>query len=333
MLANILSDWRRLRAAAPSRRRALRFAAEYLALRIWTLVIGWFPLEQNLRTARLLGRLWWLVMKRHRRRALENLRHAFGPHCDERVLRRIARASFEHFAQLYLVELVLGPLRVSEWSWPRYVELGEIDEAIDILLAGRGAIMITAHFGNYELLGHTISRLGLPLTAVMRPLDNPLLNDFLLAKRYESGRLSLIYKHGASQAAQRVLAAGGTLCFIADQDAGRKGVFADFFNRPASWYKSIGLLAMHFQVPIIVGHAVRTRPGMHYRLEVERIIRPHEWADRPDPLAWITQTFAAAFESAIRRRPEQYLWVHRRWKTQPPAARRTANGVATSASH
>ncbi len=320
MLANVFADYRRLRAAAPNPRRALRFALEYLALRVWTLVIGWFPLEQNLRTARLLGRLWWRVMKRHRDRALENLRHAL-PDCDERTRRRIARASFEHFAQLYLVELVLGPLRVNEWSWPRYVELGEIDEAIDIVLSGHGAIMITAHFGNYELLGHTISRLGLPLTAVMRPLDNPLLNDFLLAKRYQSGQLDLIYKQGASQAAQRVLASGGTLCFIADQDAGRKGVFADFFGRPASWYKSIGLLAMHFDVPIIVGHAIRTREGMHYRLEVERIIRPDEWSDRPDPLAWITRTFAAAFESAIRRRPEQYLWVHRRWKTPPPDRR------------
>ncbi len=324
MLANLRQDWRRLRSAGRTRRRAWRFALEYLALRIWMLVTGWFAIDQNLRTARLLGRIWWWVMKRHRQRALDNLRPALGRHYSEAQLRQIARRSFEHFAQLYLVELIHGPARVNEWSWPRYVELGQIDEAIEQLLAGRGTIMITAHFGNYELLGQTITRLGLPLTAVMRPLDNPLINDLLIEKRYSSGRLTLVYKHGAAQAAERVLRSGGTLCFIADQDAGRKGVFAEFFGRPASWYKSIGLLALRHQVPIIVGHAVRVREGLRYRLEVERIIRPHEWAEQPDPLAWITQTFATALQRAIERHPEQYLWVHRRWKTQPP--RRTRGG-------
>ncbi|NLF33252.1 MAG: lysophospholipid acyltransferase family protein, partial [Planctomycetes bacterium] len=114
-----------------------------------------------------------------------------------------------------------------------------------------------------------------------------------------------------------VLAAGGTLCFIADQDAGRKGIFADFFGRPASWYKSIGLLAMQYRVPIIAGAAARQGRGFHYRIAVERIIQPEEWDAQADPLQWITDTYAAALERIIRANPEQYLWVHRRWKSRP----------------
>jgi KDO2-lipid IV(A) lauroyltransferase len=321
-----IDAWR----SAPSARAALATIGLYVAVRLWTLVIGCFPIETNLRTARLLGRLWWLARKKHRDIAMDNLRHALGDRLDERRLRRIARASFEHFAQLYLVELALSPRLINRWSWPRYVELGDIAPALRVLLAGRGAIMLTAHFGNFELLGFTIARLGVPITAVMRPLDNELINAFLVRSRAVGG-LRLLYKKGASEAADGLLAAGGTLCFIADQDAGRKGVFADFFGRPASWYKSIGLLAMRHNAPIIVGHAARAGVGYRYRIEVERVIDPSEWEERARPLEWITQAFAGALEHAIRRQPEQYLWAHRRWKSRPRAGRTpavTASGTA-----
>ncbi|MCA9243792.1 MAG: lysophospholipid acyltransferase family protein, partial [Phycisphaerales bacterium] len=112
------------------------------------------------------------------------------------------------------------------------------------------------------------------------------------------------------------------LCFIADQDAGRKGVFVDFFNRPASWYRSIALLAMRYQTPIIVGHCPRVSANrFRYRAVVERIIMPEEWADERDPVRWITAQYAQAFERAIATYPEQYLWMHRRWKSQPRGAR------------
>jgi KDO2-lipid IV(A) lauroyltransferase len=323
-----IAAWRE----APSTSAALKTFGLYFAIRLWALVIGCFPIEMNLATARLMGRAWWgltylperalprflrfLSRARDRDRALGNLRPAFGNQYSEAQLHRIARESLEHFAQVYLIELALTPRLVNEWSWSRYVELGNIGPALRQLLAGGPTIMVTPHFGNFELMGYTIARLGLPLSAVMRPLDNPLLTNFLESSR-QAGGLTLLYKKGATDRAPQILADGGTLCFIADQDAGRKGVFADFFNRKASWYKSIGLLAMNARAPIIAGQMVRIRRAFRYRMEVERIIRPEEWEARDNPLQWITETFAAAMESAIRRHPEQYLWAHRRWKTRP----------------
>ena len=301
---------------APTIGQALRCLAAYIGLRVWAVVIGCFPIELNLSTARLMGRLWWTLMKRHRDRAMDNLRPALGDRYSEAQLRCIARKSFEHFAQLYLVELVMTPRIVNPWSRARHVELDRIGPALGELLSGRGTIMLTGHFGNYELLGYTICRLGVPLHAVMRPLDNPLINRYLESSR-QAGGLTLLYKKGVSAVAGDVLDRGGALCFIADQDAGRKGLFVDFFGRQASTYKSIGLLAMQKRVPVIVGYAVRTRPGFHYRIAVERIIQPGEWDAQDDPLHWITQTFSHALEAAIRRWPEQYLWVHRRWKHRP----------------
>jgi Kdo2-lipid IVA lauroyltransferase/acyltransferase len=321
------------RTEAPTPWLAVRYAVEYAALRLWCLIIGCFAIETNLETARLMGLAWWLSSRRRREGAIENLRQSFGERYSTAELRRIARRSYEHFAQLYLVELALTPRIINKWSWARYVELYQLGPALRELLSERGVIMVTGHFGNYELLGFTICRLGIPLVAVMRPLDNPLVNRYLLQAR-EAGGLSLLYKKGATQSAEAILESGGALCFIGDQDAGRKGIFVDFFGRPASTYKSIGLLAMQQRVPIIVGVATRTGRGFRYRIAVERIIQPHEWAERDDPLRWITQTFSYALESAIRRAPEQYLWVHRRWKHQPKAAgqRMPDNRAATASS-
>lgn len=304
--------------------RALGRVAAYVALRLWIAIVLCFPIEMNLASARLIGRIWYYFptgrLRDHRRRALGHLRESFPQQTSDAWFERVARLSFEHLAQLYLVELAMTPRLVTEWTWPRYVELGALGPALRELLSGP-AILVTGHFGNYELLGHTICKLGLPLTALMRPLDNPLINDYLVRTR-EAGGLSLLFKRGAMEQAPRVLDRGGLVSFIGDQDAGGKSVFVDFFGRPAATYKSIGLLAMLKRVPVIVGSAVRIRRGFRYRIEVERIIRPEEWETQTDPLHWITQTFTHALEAAIRRHPEQYLWIHRRWKHTPAKTRR-----------
>jgi Kdo2-lipid IVA lauroyltransferase/acyltransferase len=311
--------------------QAVARLAAYLALRAWVVLIGCFPIEVNLATARFLGRCWWWLRKDHRARARDNLRPAFRGTHSEAQLTRIARASFEHFAQLYLVELAMTPRLITPYGWSRYVELGELGPTLRELLSQRGAVMLTAHFGNYELLGYTVCRLGLPITAVMRPLDNPLINNYLMASR-AAGGLSLLFKRGATAQAGEVLDRGGALCFIADQDAGRKGLYVDFFGRKASTYKSIGLLAMAKRVPVVIGTAARVRSGFHYRMDVERIIQPEEWESQPDPLLWVTQTFSHALEAAIRRHPEQYLWVHRRWKHRPKSEQPTEVPVRAPAS-
>ncbi len=308
--------WSQLRERSGGSAAALRNLCVYAALRAWALLVGCFPIEINLRTARLMGRFWWRISPRHRQRALENLRPSFAGQYDEQQLAQIACGAFEHFAALYLVELLCTPRLITLWSWSRYVQLTDLSSALRILVSGRGCIMLTPHFGNYELLGYTIAQLGLPLTAIMRPPDNPLLDDYLQRTRRRSG-LSLLMKKGVSQDADNLLASGGTLCFIADQDAGQRGVFVEFFGRPASWYKSIALLAMRHEKPVIVGGAVRIGGRFRYEIRVTRIIQPREWAGVADPLRWITREFAAALEALIRAAPEQYLWMHRRWKSQP----------------
>jgi KDO2-lipid IV(A) lauroyltransferase len=309
------------------RRRWLDYGV-YVAVRVVAMIFGMFPIEWNLRTARIIGWCWfhfpaWVPIAgrlgRHRDRAMEHLRLALGGGPSDAERRRIALASMQHFVMV-AVEVLLTPRLVTPWTWARYVRLTDIGEAARLLLDRRGCIMLTPHYGSFELLGYTLAMVGFPITALMRPFDNEYLNRYLLDRRVRSG-LELLYKKGAMQRAPQVLQEGRALCFIADQDAGRKGLFVDFFGRPASTYKSIGLLAMEARVPIIVGFARRIGRGFRYEIRAHRIIRPQEWQDRDDELRWITQEFSTAMEQAIREAPEQYLWIHRRWKSRPKGER------------
>jgi KDO2-lipid IV(A) lauroyltransferase len=273
-----------------------------------------------------MGWVWYRLLGRHRDRAREHLRLAYGSQLSHVEMDRIALASMQQMTMMAM-EALFTPRLINEWTWPRYIRLKGMGPAAEVLIRRRGAILLTGHYGNWELLGFALATFGFPLTAVMRPLDNPYLNEFLLEVRAKRG-LQLLYKKGATRSAGEILSAGGVLGFIADQNAGHKGYFVDFFGRPASTYKSIGLLAMEHQVPILVGYARRVSERFEYECGVNRIILPEEWQGREDELHWITQEYTRAIEEAVREAPEQYLWIHRRWKSQPRKPAGRGNGGA-----
>lgn len=318
----------RVRAAFKDRTGPVAFAT-YSALRFVAFLFHIFPIDRNLETARLFGRIWWRIDRKTRERARVHLRESYGEEMSEQEVDRIALASMQQLVML-AVESMFTPRLVNEWTWARYVRMGEFSETLQVLLKGRGALLVTGHYGNWELTGHLLSLYGFEVVAIMRPLDNAYINGYVVRTRRAAG-LELLDKKGAMQKAEGILHRGGALGFIADQDAGRKGMFVDFFGRKASTYKSIGLLAMSAEVPIIVGYARRISPRFRYELGVERIIHPHEWKDRDDPLEWITQEYTSAIEDFVRRDPAQYLWAHRRWKSRPRSERIQA-GAKQSAS-
>lgn len=287
----------------------------YALARTLIAVLRIFPVNWNLGTARLFARIWWHVLPRHRRRACAHIRLACGAGLSDREVERMARRSLEALAML-AIDFIFLPLLVNERTWGRYVRLNGMRDALRIMLDGRGALLLTPHYGNWELAGYLLALFGFDVAAIMRPLDNVYLNRYVVDVRRRTG-LELIDKKGAMESAEDILARGGALGFIADQNAGSKGLFVDFFGIKASTYKSIGLLAMARETPIIVGYARRLGNRFEFEVGVERIIRPAEWRDQRDPLRWITQEFTNAMEASIRRAPEQYLWIHRRWKSRP----------------
>lgn len=311
------------------RRKAWLDYLTYIALRFAAMIFQMFPIDWNLVTARWMGSIWFRVMRRHRERAIDHLELAYGDSLTDGQRRRIALASMQQLTMVAM-ETFFTTRLINEWTWPRYVRLTNVREALDALTARRGAILVTGHYGSWELCGYVLATMGFPIVAVMRPLDNPYLNEYLMGVRAKRG-LQLLYKKGVARSADDILDGGGTLAFIADQNAGHKGLFVDFFGVKASTYKSIALLAIHHRVPIIVGYARRTSKRFEYELGVNRVIQPEEWAGREDELYWITQAYTRSIEDAVRECPEQYLWIHRRWKSRPKKDTRATSPAAPAA--
>lgn len=287
---------------------------QYLGLRLVNMLLHCFPVDTNLRTAKLLGDLVYQLDRRHRERALGNLRRSF-PEMPEQQRQRLARRSMQQLFMLF-VEVLFTTRLIHLDTWARYIDLENFREVVGLLVRERGLIMLTGHYGNWEILGYVLATLGFETTSIARPLDNPYVNDWLLGVRERQGQ-RIIDKKGATTEVAPLLERGGTVGFIADQNAGSKGLFVDFFGRRASTYKSIGLLAMQYEVPVVVGYARREGTRFHFRVGVQDIIYPADWKNQDDPLRYITQRYSKGIEDFVRADPGQYLWVHRRWKTRP----------------
>jgi KDO2-lipid IV(A) lauroyltransferase len=289
--------------------------AVYVGLRIVAMLLHCFPVNWNLQTARLLGDLMYAVDKKHRQRALANLRRSF-PDMPETRRQEMARHSMRQLFMLF-VEVLFTTRLVRVETWRNYVDIDNFRETLELLMAkNQGLIMLTGHYGNWEILGYVLATLGFESTAVARPLDNPYVSDFVYGVRERKGQ-KIVDKKGATTEVTAILERGGVVGFVADQNAGSKGMFVDFFGRKASTYKSIGLLAMQYQVPVVVGYARRLNDRFHFKVASQDVIWPADWKDEPDPLRYITQRYTKAIEEFVREDPGQYLWVHRRWKTRP----------------
>ncbi len=286
----------------------------YIILRIVIVFLSFFDIKTNLNTACFLGRLLWKYYRRGRTRALDNLRASF-PEKNEKWIWETGQRSFEQIAMLAM-DILFTPRLAKKYNWPDYAIFINAERTKWMMQEKRGLIMLTAHYGNFEIIGYMMGLFGFNIYGVARPLDNKYISDYLYGVRKRFGQ-QILDKKGAAKYMEKILSRGATLCFIADQDAGRKGIFVDFFGRKASTYKSIGLIALSCNIPIIVGCSRRIGNLFKFEMKTNRIIMPEEWADKDKPLEWITAQYTKAIEDFIREDPTQYWWLHRRWKHRP----------------
>jgi len=286
----------------------------YLALRSLVVFLYLFDVETNLNTACFLGRLLWKHYHRGRKRALDNL-HASFPEKSEQWVWEIGRRSFEHIAML-AIDTLFTPRLVKRYNWRNYSRYKNVERAKWLMQQGQGLLMVTGHYSNFEIIGYLMGLFGFNVYSIARPLDNKFISKYLYEVRQQAGQ-KIIDKKGAAELMGKTASTGATLCFIADQDAGKKGIFVDFFGRKASTYKSIGLIAITNNIPIGVGYSRRINNRFYFEIGVNRIIFPEEWAEKDDPLEWVTAEYTKAIEKFVREDPSQYWWLHRRWKHQP----------------
>jgi KDO2-lipid IV(A) lauroyltransferase len=286
----------------------------YALMRLIVAIASLLPVQWVLNLACLFGRLLWKCYAEGRRRALENLKASF-PDRDEAWLVQTAQRSFEHIAMLG-VDVMLTPRLARKTNWQHYACYKHVEQVKWLMQEGNGLLLVTGHYSNFEIMGYILGLFGFPIYSVARPLDNRFVDRYIRGIRERKGQ-KIIDKKGASLLMSQVSSSGASLGLIADQDAGKKGIFVDFFGRQASTFKSIALLALTRNIPIAVGYSRRQGNRFFFEIGVERIIFPHEWADQQDPVTWITSEYTQAIEALVREDPTQYWWVHRRWKTRP----------------
>ncbi len=256
--------------------------------------------------------------------ARANLRVAFGTQFTDQQIDEIIYRMWVHLFRM-IAELVQLPRKIRLTNVHDVVSFhNDRSGIVTALCSDRPVILLSGHFGNWEISVTTFGVFGFSVHFVARPLDNPYLNDWFLNSRSFTGN-RMIPKKGGFKHMAAVLEQGGTIALLADQDAGARGTFVDFFGKPASTFSSIARLAVEYNAYICVGYARRidddfiNHRWVRYEFGNAKVIDPLDFHG-DDRDHQITQQFTAALEQAIRRSPEQYFWLHRRWKTTPEQA-------------
>ena len=272
-----------------------------------------------------LGRLAYRL--KLRRDVVEsNLRLAY-PAADPAWIQATARASYEHLgreaaAMLRLARLdrqaVIDRTDVTD-DWPKL-------EAA--LAGGRGVLLVTGHYGNWELAAAAVAARGIPIAAIVRRQGNPLFDARLTATRERLG-VQTISQREAPSRVPRFLRQNGVVGIVGDQDARGAGIFVPFFGRPASTHRGPAVFSLRFGAPAFACVARRLPgPGVRYRVSGQQVDVPRTGQLDQDVEA-LTAALAARLEAEIREAPEQYFWFHRRWKSKPPADGQTPMPAAS----
>jgi KDO2-lipid IV(A) lauroyltransferase len=256
-----------------------------------------------------LGLTFYALDATHRRIAIGNLERAF-PGRTRKECRAVAQSVFAHFGRVLLELIKFGTLSRDEML--RLVEFEGDDRARQAYAHGRGVIFLTGHFGFWELNGIVHALRIAPIGLLARPLDNPHLNRVLERLRQSTGN-AVIYRRGALRRIMRALQANEGVALLIDQHVhGPDAILVDFFERPAATTSALAVIARRTGAPVIPVFAIPIEGG-RYRMIYEPPVPPPV-DDTPEAIRDFTQRCTDVLEMYVRRYPELWLWMHRRWR-------------------
>jgi KDO2-lipid IV(A) lauroyltransferase len=298
------------------RRRAPTWIAllQYAAVRFVTTTMEAMPVAVARRAARAIAWLVATVDAKHRRAAERNVAASF-PRISPAACEAFVRRVYAHLADM-LVEVLFAPRLLRRSTVGRYLKGHGLEHFDRALHAGKGALLVIGHQGNWEFIGYSVMLMGYPMHAIARPLDNPYLDRYLNRFRTGTGQ-EIISKYDVLHQMGELLRRNKIVIFLADQDARRHGLFIPFFGRPASTFKAPAVMALRHGVPLLMADLYRTGFLRHEGI-VHPPLEPPPGLKGEAAVRHLVGAYTARLEGFIRRHPEQYLWLHRRWKTRPP---------------
>jgi len=286
----------------------------YLAVRTVICLVQALPLEVLEVYSRRLGWFFWKFVRVRRKVIKENLKIAF-PEKKETERDQLALEMWCHLF-LMMAEIAHAPRKLRRTNWRRHSSIPRMKEMLRVLIDERPTIVISGHLGNFELGGYLLALHGFPSHTIARPLDNVYLDRYVNRFRGSTGQ-HILPKQGSGAQIAELLDAGGTLVLLGDQSAGKSGRWVDFFGRPASTHKAVAVFSLGSSAPTAVCAALRQGGPLEMRLELAEIIDPLAEDFELGTIPLFTQWYTENLEKLIRTCPQQYWWVHRRWKGKP----------------
>ncbi len=286
--------------------------AAYVLVRILNLIFSLLPVSFALWLGRRLGIVAFWVNKKRRLIAYANLKAAFANEKSPRELRAITKRVYQNMVQTFME--VLNLTKVNKRYAEKYIEVINMERIRDASQSGRGTILMTAHFGDWELSSLVSSAVGFPITVLVREQKMKRLNE-LLNRLRESNGCKVIRKGMDVKNLIRALRQKNIVGILADQDAGKNGVLVDFFGRPTSSHSGSMEIAKHTDSLILPAFIVRIA-GAYHKLYLEEYIDFRN-TQSPDAVRDNLQKYMRVLEKYIREYPDQWLWLHKRWKSTP----------------
>ena len=259
-----------------------------------------------------LGNLYYLLIKKERERAVEQMRPALG--LGEAEARRLVRLSFINLGR-HVLEILYMP-HLNRRNFRDFIEIDHLERMQEAIAEGHGVVVLTGHIGTWEWLSAAFTMNDLPVTAIAKPQPNMQFTYALddLRKTIEVQ----IFSRGTSElmAAARALKAGKILGFLADQDGGPGGALVDFLGRPAATPMGPAVFARKFGAPVLPAFILR-QPGGKHKVVIGEIMRYEDTGDPDKDLYDFTVRMTRIVEDIIRENPTQWLWFQKRWNTKP----------------
>ena len=290
----------------------LQTSLEYAAARIILSVVGALPLRQSIRLGQVFGRVAYLLAGELRRTGEINLRLAF-PEKTPEERRELLKGCFESLGRVLGLFSHFGDPIESIMSGVEPMAL----ERLQAAQKGRGVIFCTAHLGAWELTSFAVAHLGYPMSVIVRPIDNPKIEEMVDRYRTRTGNRTLD-KFSAARSMVKTLRSGEFLGLLFDLNAlENEAIFVNFFGVPASTNFMTAKLALRSDVPIIPVFAPWDKTRQKFLLQVNEPVEFERSGDEEADVRELTTRLTQHFEDQIRRYPDQWLWIHKRWKTRP----------------
>ena len=290
----------------------MKHTYEYFGGVTIAVLVRYLPRNAMLFLGNLLGDFAFYILRVRRKQVLKNLKLAFGNQKSDIELKKIARETYKNLGKTLLEFLQLP--RMNGTKIKRVVDTSELSKIDAILRHGNGAILLGAHFGNWELLGAAFGLGGYSVNVIGRLSDNKKIGHIIDRYRRLVG-MKVIQKNDPIRKVLRALSNNELVAILMDQNTRKDMVFVDFFGRPAATAKGVAVFALRTGVPVVPAFIVRE--GKYHKILIGNPIYAHSSENTDDDIQRYTAQFSKVIESYIKQYPDQWFWLHNRWKTQP----------------